>query len=422
MKNFSLICLMSLCFNGVLCAAEPTESRTWTSVDGKTITAVATVFSDDVVTMLRANGRTVKVPLAMLSAVDQEFVMAHFAEEPDVEEEPVGAKVEGGSGKKVVKAEIGGPESSKDESFYYHYVPSTVKVGGKVSAMFYTGASPGNARNLQLMVPASELTGMVLIACGNSSNKGKVNGTHIHNNLMHAFDKFSFDKERVFFTGGSGGGARAFWNAAHYKYGGAMPMIGYIPDETPPKSGFYYVITGARDYNRYASAFAVDEIGRNATLRIAPGGHGGLGPEPPNDGIIWLYTRNAYSGKATSEEIGAFETRFYKYLTEDLADSPGRAYYWTDHLLNTCKMTGSNKSQFESLHRKLEGDEAVVKYLEGRVAIEKFGEKYLAPIGPGSRMKHTTKEIQKGAAKLLEEYIGVPWVEKVAKQLGEKTS
>ncbi|MDB9741592.1 hypothetical protein OAB00_01920 [Akkermansiaceae bacterium] len=424
-------------------SAETTQHRQWTSADGKKVTARATAYSDGKATFLLNNGKSVTIDITTLSRTDQAFIKFHFdakeettnyqvepqkkdsdksgpEEETETPETPQitnkkGSRKQGGS-------KIEGPESSGETTFYYHYKPSSAEGVANPSAILWTGGGrAGNAKDLQLLTTASELTGMVLLACGNSSNSGKANYPSIDANLKHAMEKYSIDEDRVFSSGASGGAARAFRNAKYYKMAGAMPLVGHTGAGLPSKSGFYYVITGAHDFNRYASSWAAKQLGRNATVRLGTGGHNSRDAETLNDGIIWLYTRNAYDGKADETEIANFEDRFYTYLTEDLADKPYRAYYWTDHLLNTCKIQSSNKSKFQDLHDKLESDEKNVLYLKGREDLVEFAEKELAPIGEGSKYNHTTKSIQSAAAKLKKEYEGVPWVSQIAAELQKKT-
>src|SRR5690606_7421574 len=108
------------------------------------------------------------------------------------------------------------------------------------------------------------------------------NHEHAKNTVRHAIETLPVDGNRVYFTGGSGGGAMSFYNATRIKSAGAMPHIGYIPQDSTPKSGHFFVISGTNDYNRYASANAVEEIGKEAIHRYFVGPH--------HEGPDWLCT------------------------------------------------------------------------------------------------------------------------------------
>ena len=100
--------------------------------------------------------------------------------------------------------------------------------------------------------------------------------------MKHLIGSLPVDPQRVYFTGGSGGGAMSFYNAARIPSAGAMPHIGYIPDDTTLKGGDFFVINGATDYNRYTSAAAVKSFGKNAIHRFFVGGprKGRIGSAP----------------------------------------------------------------------------------------------------------------------------------------------
>ena len=82
-----IICFLAVCFwptpgvNGA-------ELRTWTSKSGKfTVKAELLSFDQEVVSLRRTNGKTIKVPLAKLSKEDQEYVL----DQPKPKADPVAA-------------------------------------------------------------------------------------------------------------------------------------------------------------------------------------------------------------------------------------------------------------------------------------------------------------------------------------------
>ena len=89
-RHVIVICFLAVCFwfppgvNGA-------ELRTWTSKSGKfTVKAELLSFDQEVVSLRRANGKTIKVPLAKLSKEDQEYVL----DQPKPKAEPVAAREE----------------------------------------------------------------------------------------------------------------------------------------------------------------------------------------------------------------------------------------------------------------------------------------------------------------------------------------
>jgi len=393
-------------------AIEPTPNRQWKSTEGKTITAKATDFDGDSVTLVLTNGKTYKTPLSNLDVAEREYIRTHFLTQDVAPSEAAKPS------QNILKQE------SSEGSFYYHYVPSSAPKDRKMPAMFWTsGGAKGTPRSVNFFIKGAEITGMTIITCGNSSNSSKGNSAHIDRNLMHSIEHLNLEEERIFFGGISGGAARSLGNASKYKFAGGMPVVGYMPSSAkPPKSDYYYVIGGAYDYNRYGSAVVADYFGKTGIHRIVPGGHGCNDLESFNDGIIWLYTMNSYLKRTakTDEKVG-FENRLYSYLTGELTNQPWRAYYWTNHMLNVCKMSGVNKSKFQELHKTLKSDKKNELYLEGREELEKFSGKNFKPVGSGSRHKHTTKSITRDAAKFKEKYGSIPRFNIIARDLARKT-
>lgn len=400
-------------------AIGPSEMRKWKSAEGAIVEAQAIAYADGKVTLKNANGKSGKTLISKLSEEDQAFIKDYFTEEEaPIEQKVKKEKMQFG---KVKGPILAGKHSSGGDSSYYYYVPTTAMPDTKVPALFWTGPGKSSNTTPNHFKIASELTGVILIADVESSNNTANSLGHVKNSLTHAIELCSLDPKRLFFSGNSGGGARAFWNSQNYKAAGALPIVSYIPPGCkPPKKGYYYIVSGAYDYNRYTSSSAQKTLGSRAIHRLVPGYHSCDSKQAKSDGLIWLYSRNAYD-VAEDVELYAFEDRFYKYLTEDLKDSPAMVYYWTDHMLNTCKMKGTNKRKFQDLHDMIENDNQNTRYLEARAALRKFSLKHLAQYGRGSKMGHTTKDILKAAEKLETKYSDVPELKQTIADLKKKT-
>lgn len=89
-------------------------------------------------------------------------------------------------------------------------------------------------------------------------------------------------------------------------------------------------------------------------------------------------------------------------------------------MLNTCELGGLAADPFRKLHAELKKDDLNLRYLEGRLALQKLAaDEYL--IGGGSRYGHVTPQITKAAEKIAAKYAGVPEIEDIAKEMGQKT-
>jgi len=231
------------------------------------------------------------------------------------------------------------------------------------------------------------------------------------------------DSERAIFSGGSVGGAMAWLNAAKLPCIGALPIIGYIPKNCrPSKKGLYYAMGGAWDYNRYSTATAAAKFGKRATHRIFLGGHAGGKAPWVQDGLLWIYTRHLYEREDEFEaERSRVEPSLLAFLKEMAETDSQRAFWLADHLLNTCRVSGTFQSQVEGVHSALEEDELNVKYLAGQKDLAQFSLRYLAPVGPGSRKGHTTEKIERAAKKLQQKYADVKEIAEVAEGLSRKT-
>jgi len=435
MRKFSMLLSTIVASGMIVTAGEPTDVRTWESTDGRTIVGRATALEGDTVTIILTSNKTVRFSISKLEIKHQMFVKDHFGTEIKEAKESVNkakrVPAKGKKGKKGKKAKKGKggnglaavKQDSVEGSFYFHYVPSTAPAGDRPS-IFWTGARAGNAKDINRFAASAELTGMTIIACGNSQNAGSgnvANSVHMKRNIEHSEELLELSGKRRFFAGVSGGGQRSLQNADKYQCAGGMPTVAYL-GSTKPSKGHYYVISGAFDFNRYASAHIAKTMGNSAIHVHTPGGHSGLDAYSINDGAIWLYTSNAYIKRtASSEELIGFEDRFYTYLTTDLSEQPWRAYYWTDHLLNTCRLNGVNRSKFTDLHKSLEADPKNVLYLEGMEALNSLSQKHMAGVSSSSKMKHSSKAVNTAAAKFVKKYGEIPRLRQIGVDLQKKT-
>ena len=377
------------------------------------------------------NGKLVAVNLSQLSSADQEYLADHFGKGGDAVA-AAGATAEGSGAECVTGGlaqpigQVVGPIDGGGGSTYFLYIPKNLRVDRKAPLLHFNGAGGGSAGSIKPYIEGAEINGWIVAASVQSKNgiDNAICSKHAQNDVEHVIGTLPVDEERVYFTGGSGGGAMSFYNAAHIKSAGAMPHIGYIPDSTQLKSGHFFVINGTTDYNRYLSAAAVDSLGKDAIHRFHVGGHK-MGPEwLCTEGAVWLNGRylekNSGDRKLAAERLD-YEAAVIKWIGKLRESEAHRAYYWCVFLKDDYKISGPGAEALAPVMAGLAADPACVKYVEGIEDLSDFSEKYYAEFNNGSQFKHTTPRITGAAEKLAEKYAGTPMIEDLANELGKPT-
>jgi hypothetical protein len=434
MQSLPLLTLTAslLLFAASASTADPTEKRPWKSTAGTSITAQATGITNNQVSLTTTDGRTLSVPLDKLAVEDRTFLLKHFQIEPAPAPAPPASgnnpstsTATPASGLAHPLSQTIGPITTSKNSQYLVYLPSSLKADRDAPLLFFTSAGGGNPKAIDLMTQGAEVNGWIVATSIESSNKlgFEENHRHTKNCLDHLFDTLPIDKDRVYFTGGSGGGATAFYNAGRINHAGAIPMIGYIPDGTTVSGGNYFVINGATDYNRYTSAHARKQFGSNAIHRFNPRGHS-KGPDwLIAEGMTWLNGRYlSGNSKELAGERLDFETSLINWIKQlQTNNEPWRAYDWALFLKDEYDISGPNEATVEQLVTQLAADPINHKYVEGLAELDEFSRSNLADHGTGSLMDHTTSGIQRAAEKLAADYAGVPHIEEVAQALAQPT-
>jgi hypothetical protein len=306
------------------------------------------------------------------------------------------------------------------------YVPKTLRKGRLAPLLHYNGSGGGNAGSVKKHIEGAELNGWIVAANVESRNGNDPakNCEHATNCVKHLIETLPVDPKRVYFTGGSGGGAMSFHNAANITSSGAMPHIGYIPNGINLKSGHFFVINGTTDYNRYTSAVAVKSLGKDAIHRLFVGAH----QEGPawlcTEGMAWLNGRYLAKNKrqaALAAEKLDYEASMIAWIGKLAASEPHRAYYWCVFLKEDYGISGPNASVLESVAAPLAAKSECVKYVEGIKEISDFSARNYTGFGAGSSFKHTTPKLENAAEKLAGKFAGVPMIEQIAKALGQPT-
>lgn len=411
--------------------AEPTVSREWVSSIGSKVTGSALSVKAGKVLLKLDSGRELTVPLDKLSAADQKFLTEHFGEEATSGETPVGAATGSGSafitdGLAQKIGEVVGPIDAGEGSQYFLYIPKTLRKGRLAPLMHVNDAGGGNARSMRGFIEGAEVCGWVLAASVQSKN-GNATGQNFQfakSNVKHITETLPVNPERVYFTGGSGGGAMSFFNAASLPGAGSMPQIGYIPDNAVPKGGDHMVCGGTTDYNRYASAAAVKVLGKGAIHRLYVGGHQGAPDWLRAEGIVWLNGRHLARDKRSGDlaaECLDYEAGVIEWIGKLSESEPHRAYHWCVFLKDEYKISGKNATILSAITTKLAGDSKNVSYVEGIGAISEFSEKHYSAQGSGSAFKHNTPKMVSDSEKLAQKYVGIPMIAEIVAELGKPT-
>jgi len=418
-KSFHLLFILAaLIIPASALSAEPIPSREWESNAGTKIEATATAMENGVVQLTAADGRQLAVPLDSLIDEDRKLLRDHFRPKP-----PQGLPYPIG--------EASGPHDAGSDSTFFVYIPSTLQEGRKAPLLLFTGSGGGNKRSVESLAEGAELNGWIVAASVESRNKSAppdrvlaTNHRFSKNCVEHLIATLPVDPDRLYFKGGSGGGATAFYNAAKMNAAGAIPVIGYNHEREYSRNGHYYVLTGATDFNRYTSANAANGARDRGCHRLYVGGHTYAPGWIQLEGMVWLngrYLESNSRDRSLAAERLDWEERMIEWIGKLRESEPHRAYYWCRFLQRTYKISGQNAERVTAIANELASNPINPRYAEGIDAIKEFSKDHLTGITEIAVFHHTTPRIQSAAEALAQKYAGVPHVEEVFKELGKQT-
>lgn len=373
-------------------------------------------------TLEKPDGSTLKIGLDQLDEAGQEFLRKHFA----LKDEPAeGAVVERGAAPSDLVHPLGevvGPIDA-GASNYFLYQPKSLVAGRPAPLLFITGAGGGKAAMVARHKLGAELNGWI-VAMSVESKNGRASSPFIKDSLEHIKVNVPIDPERIYYTGGSGGGVRAIINLVEFGGIGAMPVIAHGGiDDLPSKPNQFYFIGGAHDFNRYGTAYLRAHYGKNAFHRFHPGAHAGGPADLAEDGMVWLngrFLREQRKERGFAEEIADYEQSLLTWLQKMKGDRPYRALMIADYLLNDYEIEKENRAAVETLARELSGDPLNVQFLEGLKALDELSEDELSKLGGSSQKGHVSPKVNKEAQKLMEKYPGVPELGPIFENLQKK--
>ncbi|MBK1831350.1 hypothetical protein JIN77_11475 [Verrucomicrobiaceae bacterium R5-34] len=416
-------CLFPLFFSlSLSLTAAPTAQRVWTSTAGTTVEASAVSYQKGSVSFKTSAGRVIRVPLEKLVADDQTLLREHFGiVEPKPGEPTSSERAFITDDFPHPVGEASGPIEAGNGSNYYIYVPKTLRKDRPVPLMIYTSAGGGKERVVNRYKLGAELNGWIIaspVESKNGPSHPEGNYKHSKQCFEHLIATLPIDQERIYFSGDSGGGAMAFYNAMRIQSAGIMPFVAYSPENNYKKKHYCYSIGGASDFNRYSTARAAAQYGKRGIHRFVKGGHTNGPEEAGVEGMVWLNGMHLADTRKDSElddDRLDFESTLINWIKELTEETPHRAYYWCDFLVNHYEIEGKNASLVGPLMKALEKDPNNARYVEGLEALDDFSDKYFTSAQGASSLPRINKALEK----LSEKYIGVPYIEMISLELAK---
>jgi hypothetical protein len=417
-------CLMLLLICKVV--AKPTESRTWTAVNGKAVEGVILSIENGSARLKRSDGKVISVKLSLFVELDKTLILEHFGIIPRKPGDPVRSKAKPAENLALAIGQQHMSVQATPDSHYLLYIPKSLKAGQLAPVLFNTHSSGGKRSGITKLVEGAELCGWILAASQESKNGNSFNHNHdvSQKAVEHIFKTLPAEAGRLYFEGNSGGAATALGNAAKMKCLGVMPNVGYMPNHVRPPRVLYYVIGGGSDFNRYASAGIAKKFGDNAVHRLNPGAHSAAPIWQRIDGMIWFQIKYlANNRRDHADEALDFEARMIEWIKLKTATESHRAYYAARLLVDEYKIDGRNGSIVEKLLQELNSNDKNRLYYEGLAVLDEISKKGLADITGGTKNKHTTpSNVIRMINKEMPRFIGVPVIEETMKAILKPTS
>ena len=396
------------------------EMREWRSRDGsKTLNAkYTTVRHGSHVVLLGQENQKVSVPIAKLSAEDQEYL---FRTESNRALNGTGKRIRGLNYK---QGEILGPLDAENGSSFFLYIPKSLAKDRAVPLMLFTGPTGGKRKYIKELVEGAEVTGWIVAVAVESDYYNSVNvNRDICNSIVQTLlNTAPVDRRRLYFAGFSAGASVSYYNEKKWNACGLIPMSTYIPPRLDAPSCDSVIITGGSDFNRYTSAYARNQIGKNAVHWFHAYGHKTAPPWMMHDAMALLEARFLERDPVNNaQELNRFSYAMINWICAFKEDYPHRAYYWASHLRTAFELNTLQLTKLNPLFEELDKNELNRLYVQGLEDLDTLSLSYLSKVSRESKLNYEDSRLTAKCKPLMEKYKNTPMIKDILNGLCTQT-
>lgn len=392
-------------------SAEPTEMRSWVAKSGHKMEARALQVENDQVQFERAGGVKIAVPLAKLSAEDQEFLTQHFAIAADstpAKGEATAAVAEGEAATDLPHP-LGNTTGDVPCGGNFHclfYFPNSLRKGAKHPVIFVMSPIGGGGRVPNRYIQGAERNRWIIAVSKESSNNFGDSQAAVDAMIKHVTENLPVDPKRLYTSGFSGGSRMAFATARNNKNITGVIACGAGGNLGSPKQSAYG-LCGSNCFNRTDMANSFRGFkGRDNLLRYFPGMHEWASDELCDDaithlnGVFLLANRSKYPA-----ECAFYIQQVTKLINECRETAPQRALMWASFLAEHNAADASITATRDALAKNPQH----ALYLKGLTDVSKFAQKTFGEIS-ASQWKADPK-VSAACKREAQKYTGTPWEE-----------
>lgn len=415
MKLLPFLTLLFLSLNGFA-----QEMREWRSKDGsKSFYGKYTGIKNDQDVLLQGEEQQhVKIPVAKLSSEDLDYLFK-------------AASLKALNGKKgnikgltYKQGEILGPLDSDDGYGFFLYVPKSLASDRPSPLFLYTGPTGGKLLNIRELVEGAEVTGWIVAVAIEPDyyNSVDVNRGICNSIVQTLLSTAPIDKERLYFGGFSAGASVSYYNAKKWRACGLIPMSTYIPPRLDAPSCDTVIISGGSDFNRYTSAYARKQIGKNAVHWFHGEGHKTAPPWMMHDAMAQLEARYLNGDPANHKQgMSRYLYSMINWIEAFKEEDPHRAYYWVRYLKNTFELNVLQRAKLNPLFEELGKNEQNRLYGEGLQELDALSLSYIGTKTRESPIHFNDPDLTAKCEPLMQKYSQTPVINAVLEALCKPT-
>lgn len=416
--HLKLLAVLLFFLASLNCGAQ--EMREWRSRDGSQTFRgnYVTIRNDRDVVLVGEEQQHVRVPIAKLSDEDQDYL---FQSESRKFLNRTAGKI---SGLSYPQGEVLGPVDAIDGSSFFLYVPKSLPRNRPAPLLLFTGPTGGKMPYIRDLVKGAEVMGWIVavVVESNYYNSVDVNREICNSVIQTLLNTAPVDRRRLYFSGFSAGASVSYYNGEKWQACGLIPTSTYIPPRLEPPSCDAVLITGGSDFNRYTSAYARKQIGKNAVHWFHPGGHKTAPAWMLHDAMALLESRFLERYPDNNEQ----ELNHYIYSMIDWIDTfkekaPYRAYNWAGYLREHLQLNILQRRKLNQLFQTLETNEQNQRYVQGLADLDALILSYLGTITRESKLNFTDPSLIAACEPLLKKYKNTPVINDVLQALSSQT-